>query len=216
MDYLIVIYRTVFFYFIVLILYRLMGKREVGQLGIVDLIVSILISQLVAIGIENYKSSIFMPLIPIILLTLLQVGLAYISLKIPKTRDFLDGKPSVIIKHGKINFKEMSKQKYNLDDLLMQLREKEIRSLEDIEYAILENSGNLSVFKKNIKRTSTDYPFAIILDGKIQDDILLEINKNREWVYKTLEKKKIDLENVFYAFYKGNKTFIIKKDEVIK
>jgi len=215
MDYFIVIYRTVFFYFVVLILYRLMGKREVGQLGIVDLIVSILISQLVAIGIENYKSSIFMPLIPIALLTLLQVGLAYISLKIPKTRDFLDGKPSVIIKQGKINFKEMSRQKYNLDDLLMQLREKEIRNLEDVEYAILENSGNLSVFKKSIINIPSDYPFAIILDGKIQDDILLEIKKNREWVYKILEKKNIELENVFYAFYKGNKTFIIKRRDLV-
>jgi len=216
MDYFTVIFRTVFFYFIVLILYRLMGKREVGQLGIVDLIVSILISQLVAISIENYNDTIFMSLIPIVLLTLLQVGLAYTSLRIPKTREFLDGKPSVIIKGGKVNFKEMSKQKYNLDDLLMQLRETGVRNLEDVEYAVLETSGNLSVFQKSSSKKATNYPFAVIVDGKIQDDILVEIKKDREWVHTILNRKQIELEDVFYAFYKGNKTFIIKRSELIE
>lgn len=215
MNYITVIFRTIFFYFVVLILYRMMGKREVGQLGIVDLIVSILISQLVAISIENYNDTILMSLIPIVLLTLLQLGLAYLALKIPKTRNFLDGKPSVLVKHGKINFKEMCKQKYNLDDLLMQLRENGVRNLEEVEYAILETSGNLSLFKKNFFNIPTSYPFAIIVDGKIQNDILKEINRNEDWVYNILKKKNIELENVFYAFYKGNKTFVIKKNDLL-
>lgn len=215
MDYMAVIFRTIFFYFVVLILYRVMGKREVGQLGIVDLIVSILISQLVAISIENYDETMLISLIPIVLLTLLQLLFAYLALKVPKTRSFLDGKPSVLIKHGRINFKEMCKQKYNLDDLLMQLRENGVRNLEEVEYAILETSGNLSLFKKNIFSIPTSYPFAIIVDGKIQDDVLVELKKNREWVFNILEKKNIELENVFYAFYKGNKTFIIKRSDLL-
>ncbi len=215
MDYMAVILRTIFFYFVVLILYRIMGKREVGQLGIVDLIVSILISQLVAISIENYDETILMSLIPIVLLTFLQLGLAYLALKVPKTRDFLDGKPSVLIKHGRINFKEMCKQKYNLDDLLMQLRENGVRNLEDVEYAILETSGNLSLFRKNFLKIPTSYPFAIIVDGRIQDDILKELNRDREWIHNILDKKGIELENVFYAFYKGTKTFIIKRSDLL-
>jgi len=215
MDYMAVILRTIFFYFVVLILYRVMGKREVGQLGIVDLIVSILISQLVAVSIENYDETILMSLIPIVLLTFLQLGLAYLALKVPKTRDFLDGKPSVLIKHGRINFKEMCKQKYNLDDLLMQLRENGVRNLEEVEYAILETSGNLSLFKKNFLSIPTSYPFAIIVDGRIQDDILKELKRDKEWVYNILDKKGIELENVFYAFYKGTKTFIIKKSDLL-
>ena len=103
-----------------------------------------------------------------IVLCVLQIGLAYLSLNVPKARDFLDGKPAVIIKNGKINFKEMSIQKYNLNDLLMQLRINGVRSLEEIEYAILENSGQLSIFKKNIFNVPTSYPFAVIIDGKIQ------------------------------------------------
>ncbi|MBE6153485.1 MAG: DUF421 domain-containing protein [Firmicutes bacterium] len=215
MNYMAVIFRTVFFYFVVLILYRVMGKREVGQLGIVDLIVSILISQLVAISIENYDDTILMSLIPIVLLTFLQLGLAYLALKVPKTRSFLDGKPSVLIKHGRINFKEMCRQKYNLDDLLMQLRENGVRNLEEVEYAILETSGNLSLFKKNILKIPTDYPFAIIVDGKIQDDILKEINRSRDWIQNILDKKRIKVDDVFYAFYKGSKTFIIRKSELL-
>lgn len=215
MDYMAVIFRTIFFYFVVLILYRVMGKREVGQLGIVDLIVSILISQLVAISIENYDETMLISLIPIVLLTLLQLLFAYLALKVPKTRSFLDGKPSVLIKHGRINFKEMCKQKYNLDDLLMQLRENGVRNLEEVEYAILETSGNLSLFKKNILSIPTSYPFAIIVDGRIQDDVLVELKKNREWLFNILDKKDIELENVFYAFYKGNKTFIIKRSDLL-
>lgn len=212
MDYFRVIFRTIFFYFVVLILYRVMGKREVGQLGIVDLIVSILISGLVAISIEDYNGTIFKALIPILILALLQVILAYVSLKFPKTRIFLDGKPSVIIKDGKINFKEMCKQKYNLDDLLLQLRQNQIRSLEEVEYAVLETNGNLSIFR-NIGE-KTDYPFAIILDGVIQEDILKSINKSKDYILKILKNKNIKLENVFYAFYKSDRTFIIKKDNL--
>ena len=212
MDYATVIFRTIFFYFVVLILYRIMGKREVGQLGIVDLIVSILISGLVAISIEDYEGTIFKTLVPILILALLQVILAYISLKFPKTRVFLDGKPSVIIKNGRINFKEMSKQKYNLDDLLLQLRQNQVRSLEEVEYAILEPSGNLSIFRKLGEKT--DYPFAIILDGVIQDDVLKSINKTEEDILKILENRNISLDNVFYAFYRKDRTFIIKRDSL--
>lgn len=214
MDYFSIIFRTIFFYFAILIIYRLMGKREVGQLGIIDLIVSILISQLVAVGIENNNEAIFMSLIPIILLTLLQILLAYISLKIPKTRIFLDGKPSVIVKSGKINFKEMVKQKYNLDDLLMQLREGGVRSLEEVDYAILETSGNLSIFRKNKYNLPTSYPFAIILDGEIQYDILSEIHKSEKWVHSILKEKRVELKDVFYAFYKGSKVFIIRRSDL--
>lgn len=209
-----VVIRTILFYFVVLIVYRIMGKREVGKLGIIDLIVSILIAELVAISIENYKESILFSLLPIIVLCLLQVILAYISLNVPKARDFLDGKPAVIIKNGKINFKEMSIQKYNLNDLLMQLRINGVRSLDEVEYAILENSGQLSIFRKNFFNLPTSYPFAVIIDGKIQDDVLKSLNKNRTWILNILKKQNIELENVFYAFHKGFKTFIIKKSDL--
>ena len=108
MDLVMVIIRTVFFYVFVLIIFRLMGKREIGELSIQDLVVSLLIAELVAISIENYKASILYSLIPIVILVLMQCILAYISLKKPKFRIFLDGNPSLIIKNGKIIYKENS------------------------------------------------------------------------------------------------------------
>ena len=120
MDLLLIFVRTIFFYFFIFVVYRIMGKREVGQLGIIDLIVSILIAELVMISIEDYNNNIFRSVVPILTLLMLQVTLAFLSLRRPKFRIFLDGNPSIMIQEGKVNYKEMIKQKYNLDDLLVQ------------------------------------------------------------------------------------------------
>ena len=213
MEYIVILLRTVIFYFFILLLYRIMGKREVGQLGIIDLIVSILIADLVVISIENYNKSMLYTLIPISILALLQLILAFISLKKPKIRNFLDGNPSVIIKDGKINYKEMVKQKYNLDDLLVQIREKGYRSIEEIEYAILENNGTLSVF--NYAKEKTPLPLPLILDSNIQTDTLKHLTKDEKWVYNLLQKKNININEVFYAFYKDKNIFIIKTSDLV-
>ena len=213
MELLLIFIRTIFFYFLIFIVYRIMGKREVGQLGIIDLIVSILIAELVVISIENYDNNILFSVIPILTLLILQVSLAFLSLKLPKFRIFLDGNPSVIIKEGKVNYKEMIKQKYNLDDLMIQLREKGNNSIEDIEYAILENNGTLSIFTKSKKKNPL--PLPVILDSHIQTETLKQLNKTKEWINAVLKKKNIKLEEVFYAFYKDNNLFIIKKDELL-
>ena len=195
MDYLVVLERTILFYIIITVLYRFMGKREVGQLGIVDLIVSILIAELAAISIDNRTESIFLSIIPIVALVLIQMGMAYYSLKNQKVRDAFDGTPSVMINRGKINFKEMVKQRYNIDDLLTQLREQHIKSIEEVDYAILETSGKLSVFKKKDNRFG-DYPLPLILDGKIQEDTLKQIQKTEKWLQKTLTEEKVNIEDI--------------------
>lgn len=216
MNFLIVFIRTLFFYFFIFIIYRIMGKREVGQLGIIDLIVSILIAELVVISIENYDKDIMYSIVPILTLLLLQVTLSFLSLKLPKFRIFLDGNPSVIIKEGKLNYKEMTKQKYNLDDLMVQLREKGYRSIEEIEYAILENNGSLSVFAYPKEKKKTPLPLPLILDSNIQEDTLKLLKKDKKWVTETLERKRINLEDVFYAFYKDNNIFIIKNRDLME
>jgi len=216
MDYLKIVFRMSFFYFFILIIYRMMGKREVGQLGIIDLIVSILIAELVVISVEDPNVSIFNSLVPVICLVVLQILLSYSSLKNSKIRVLLDGTPSFIIKNGKVNYKEMIKQKYNLDDLLVQLREKGYRNIEDIEYAILENNGTLSVFeynKKGIKKNSP-LPIPIVLDGKIQYETLREMEKDDSFIYKLLDNKKIELKDIFYAFYKDKNIFVIKYSDL--
>ena len=214
-DYLIVLERTVIFYALITVLYRFMGKREIGQLGIVDLIVSILIAELAAMSIDKRMDSIFLSIIPIVSLVLIQVGISYISLKFAKVRDVFDGTPSVIINRGVVNFKEMVRQRYNLDDLLTQLREKQIRTIEEVDYAILESSGKLSVFKKKDNQFG-EYPLPLILDGKVEADTLKQINKTEEWLNKTLKTEKVELQDVFYAFYKNKGLYLIKHSDLDK
>lgn len=214
MEYINICIRTTLFYFFILLIYRIMGKREVGQLGIIDLIVSILIAELAVLSIEELDKSIFISIVPILTLTLLQTMLAYFSLKKPKFRILLDGNPSLIIKNGKVNFKEMTKQKYNLDDLLVQLREKGFKSIEEIEYAILENNGTLSVFAYEEEKDNY-LPLPLILDNKIQEDTLKHLHKDSKWVLGLLNKRNINIEDVFYAFYKDKNVFIIKNDDLI-
>ena len=214
MDYLLILLKTIFFYFVIVLFYRFMGKREVGELSIIDLIVSILIAELAAISIEKYDSSVFLMLFPAALLVILQILIAKISLKSGKVRSLLDGDASVIIDNGKVNFKEMIKQRYNLEDLLTQLRAKEVKSIEEVEYAILETSGKLSVFTKDANN-SGPYPLPLILDGKVQQMTLKKIRRKEKWLNELLDSKKVNLDDVFYAFYKDNQLFIIKNSDCI-
>ena len=215
MDYLIIIFKTFLFYLLVALIFRIMGKREVGQLGTFDLVVFILIAELVAMAIER-ESRVLLYTMPILVLVLLQVLIAKFSLKSVKFRNMMDGKPSVIIKKGVLNFKTMVEQRYTLDDLLLQLREKDVRSIEEVEYAILETNGKLSVFKYSNKDFDDVFPLPIIIDGKLQLDNLYSINRNKSWIMRILSEKNILLEDVFYAFNKKNELYIIRKNELQK
>lgn len=214
MDLVIITLKTIFFYFFILISYRIMGKREIGQLGTTDLIVSILIAELVAISIENFNDTILNTVIPITVLVILEVILAYLSIKSKKVRYFLDGKPSLIISNGKINYKEMVKSRYSIDDLLFQLRQNSIKSIEEIEYAFLEPNGKLSIFPYNLLKLKSSYPMALIIDGAIQNDTLININKSKDWLLKELQQSNLGLSEIFYAFYKKHKFYIIKNTDV--
>ena len=207
MKYFIILYRSVFFYFIVTILYRMMGKREIGELSIMDFIVSLFIAELVAISIENYRTSIFMSLIPVLALSLIQIVLSYLSIKNKKIRDMLDGNPSVIIENGIVNFKEMKRQRYNIEDLLMQLRDNSIKSISEIDYAVLETNGKLSIFKKD---NNTDYPLPLILNGIIDKNTLKKIDKDEDYVLREIHRRDLELEDIFYCFYQDDNLYIIE------
>lgn len=208
MEYFICGFRTLLFYFIIFLMYRLMGKREIGELGVIDLIVSFLIADIVAISIGDTNKSVFYSLVPLTILMLCQISISHLSLKNKKIRSFFDEKPSIIINRGKINFKEMLKQRYNIEDLLSQLREKGIKNIENIDYALLERNGRLSIFKKDV--LDQDYPLPLILDGVIDQETLIQIKKNEKWLYGELKNKNINIRNVFYAFYRSNSLYVIE------
>ena len=206
--YISIIFKTLVLYFFIVIVYRIMGKKEVGKLSIIDLIVSILIAELAAISIEQYDSSIMISIVPILCLVIIEVLFGYIGLKSSKFKKIIEGSPVVIIKNGKLNFDAMRKLRYGLDDLISQLREQGIKSIEEVNYAVIENNGKLSTFLYDNKNV---YPMPLIVDGKIQYETLADINKSKEWLCNILKNEKAELDKVFYAFYKNNKCFIIKK-----
>ena len=204
----IIIFRTFLYYFLFLLLFRVMGKREIGELGVNDLLVSVLFAQFATLAIEKYTEPLIVTLIPVLIIVFLQILMSFLSLKSVRFRILVDSRPSIIIRDGKINFKEMEKQRYNLEDLLTQVRDKGIKSLDEVEYAILENNGKLSTFTYDDKNT---YPLPLILDGKIEYETLVNIDKTKDWLMNVLDKEKTKLEDVFYAFYKNNRCYIIKK-----
>ena len=209
MEYITLIFKTIFLYILVAFIFRILGKREVGQLGTFDLVVFILIADLVAMAIEHKKFIYYV--IPIVLLILLEIIVAKLSLKNEKFRNLVDGKPTFIIKDGIINFSNMVNQRYTLDDLLLQLRQKNIKSIEEVDYAILETNGRLSVFKKEFDKSL--YPMPIILDGKVQFDSLIAIKKSKRWLLNILLNKNIKINDIFYAFCKNKELYIIKKSD---
>ena len=208
--YLSLVLKTLFLYIFIIIGYRVMGKKELGQLSVIDLIVSILIADMAAVCIEEQEYSVFISVVPMLTLIVMQILLSYISVKSNKFRNIIDGKPTVLINRGKVNFSAMSKLRYSLDDLTTQLREQGVKSLEEVDYAILENSGTLSIFKN-----TKEYPLPLILDGEIDYATLIEIKKDKKWVDKMLKNENIELKDVFYAFYTNDKTYIIKRKELL-
>lgn len=215
MQLIIIILRTFFFYFFILVILRVMGKKVVGQLSINDFIISILISDLVVLGIEKYDTPSIYVIIPILILLFLELASSYISLKSNKIRNFLEGKPVLIINRGIINYKEMIKQKYTLDNLLYELRKRSIKDINEVEYAVLENDGSLNIFKYNFIDLNQTYPLPLILDGVIQDDTLDYIGKSRTWINNYLKENQVNKNNIFYAFYKNKNIYIITKKDIM-
>lgn len=201
-DLVIIGFRTVLFYAIIVLVLRIMGKREVGELGVIDVVVFIIMAEVAAFALESPDKKIMEAIVPILALLAIQLLSSYISLKSKKFRDLVDGDPSVLIRDGKIIEKEMNKQRYNLDDLFQQLREQKVGSIREVTFAFLEPSGNLSVFTKD----DSQPVLALISDGVIQKRHVEIIGKTEEWLLKELKQKGVnDYERVFYCSFEDNK-----------
>lgn len=207
----IVLIRTIILYLLVILSMRLMGKKQIGQLEPFELAIAIMISELASLPMQDTRIPIMHGVIPIVTLLVLQTILALIQLKSEKMRAILSGKPSVLVKSGKIDILELKKEKFNINDLMEELRLQGYYNLEDIEYAILETSGQLSVIpktelsnvtKSDLKLTVTQdsLPITLILNGRINKENLKIINKDENWVKEQLKKNEISsIKDVFLA-----------------
>lgn len=207
-DLLIIAFRTVIFYILILIFMRVMGKREVGELGIIDIVVFLIIAEVAAFALDSPDEKMIEAIVPMVVLVLIQLISSQVSLKSKKFRDAVDGEPSLLIREGIIMEEELRKQRYNLDDLFQQLREKRIGSIRDVTYAFLEPSGNLSVFTKDDVQPA----LTLISDGEIQTDHLQLMQKSEEWLVEQLKKQGIErIDLIFYcSFENGSLTYQLK------
>ncbi len=220
-----IVYRTLFIYLFVLFVMRLMGKREVGQLSTFDLVVAIMIAEVAVFPLEDLKAPLYMGFVPMSVLVSAEVLLAYLCLKYKSLRRIVDGCPSILIFKGEIMDKEMRRQRYNINDLMGQLREKNIFNISDVEYAILETTGELTVLVKSTKRpvnledlniipAHEDIPLPLVLDGEVIQENLDYLNLSQSWLKDEFEKRNLTISDALYAGMdsRGN-IFIGKKQD---
>lgn len=206
-EYLAIGLKTIFFLSIILIIIRIMGKRELGELNVFDIIVSFMISEIFSNAIADPHSNIFLALLPIFIIFAVQIFISIILLKHKKMRDIIESKPSIIIEKGTINYEEMKKQRYNINDLLQQVHQQGMDNIENIQYAILENNGNLSIIKKD--EAELDYPYPLICDGEYDKHVLNKLNLEVKELSSMLDKQNFNIEDVFIAFLNKKHELII-------
>lgn len=205
-DVFVLIYKTLICYLFLSLILRLMGKREISQISMFDLVCFLIISELFSLSLNNLDSSIFHSIIPITIIVILQIINANLSLKSRKFRKFVEGYPTFLIYKGQIQFKTLKKNRYNLDDLLLLLRNKDCFNINEVEFALLENNGDLNIILK--KENQFIDPLPIIEEGKINNITLKRINKNEDDILKIVNENNYKKISEIYIM-------ILLKGEVI-
>lgn len=206
---------------------RLMGKKQIGELEPFELVIALMISELATFPMQDIRIPMISSIIPIITLLFLQVATSFIELKSERARRILTGTPSILINNGKIDIAELRHQRFNINDLLEELRLKGYFNISDIQYAILETSGELSILPKteqanvtkddlNLNLPQESLPIPLIMDGNINHKNLKLLSKDETWLNKKLKEKNIsspkdvfigiiDSKNKFYYQLKEGK-----------
>lgn len=197
-------------YFYLVFILRFLGKKEMSQLTVTDLIVFLLISELMTISIGDDQVNFLQGALAVLVLVVIDKLCSYLAMRMKWIKRLLEGHPTYIILHGKVQQNKMKALNYSIDDLCHHLRQKGISSLSEVEFATLETDGSLSIIEKNENKAII--PDALIMDGKINEDILREIHKNKEWLFKKLDQENINYQDIFYCTYENNKLYYIKKD----
>ena len=216
--------RTIILYILVLLTMRLMGKREIGQLQPFELAIAIMIADLASIPMSDTGIPIFNGIIPIIGLLIMQMFISFINMRSIYIRSIISGKPTILIYRGRIDEKALKKEKITLNELQERLRQDGTFTIGDVEYAILETSGQLTVIPKPEKRTvipedlgiTPEYeglPYDLVLDGKIMSKNLQTIGKDYNWLKKQVEKFKMKPEEALIVTYDGKGQIFCQKKE---
>lgn len=209
--------RTIILYILVVIAVRIMGKAELSELQPYELVVIIMIAELASLPMEAVEMPFINGVVAISTLVFLQVVISFVTLKSEKARALICGKPTILIQNGSIVEKELKKFRISMNDLIEQLRIKNFPNIDDVEFAILETNGDLSVIPKASKKPLTpsdmkikvkkeDLPISLIIDGKINQENLSAASLNFNWLYNELRKQNVDdIHKILYASVGQNK-----------
>lgn len=214
---LVLFFRTLILYAIVVLSVRIMGKRQIGEMQPSELVVAIMISDLASVPMQAIDIPLLSGVIPVLTLLVAEVTVSFLSLKSRIARRILTGRPSIIIYRGHLNEQEMRRLRFNMNDLQEQLRSNGYFNIADVEVAVLETNGMLSIIPKTHARTVTvgdmalknvpkeGLPYTIIADGRLNHSELERSGKTKEWLLKELKKQKIEaIREVFYCVYDDN------------
>lgn len=200
--------RTILLYIVIILAIRIMGKRQIGELQTSELVVTLLISDIAAIPMQNTEQSLLSGIVPILILIVCEIIISLLMLKRAGFRRIICGKPIVIISDGKINQGEMHRLRMSTEDLSEELRQQGIFNIEDVGFAIVETNGKLSVLKKpekdvptakelGIKPDDKGLEAVVISDGEISKCSLKICGLSRDWLFDTLKKENTELNDVF-------------------
>lgn len=216
--------RTILLYIIVIICLRLMGKRQISELQPSELVVTLLISDIASIPMQNTAQPLLSGVLPIILLVSCELIISTLMVKSMKFRRFVCGKPIVVINDGKVQQDEMKRLRMTTEDLSEQLRQMNVFNISDVAFAIIETNGKMSVMKKATEEPPSAKDLGIVVpdeslytvvvsDGEFSDYSLQLTGISRDWIQGVLKGKKINLEDVFIMTANKKKDFTIIKKE---
>ena len=202
--------RTVLIYVFLILIMRLMGKRQLGELEMTDLVITLLLSEIATVCVTDPSKSLMHTVIPVTTLALLEMLTSWLSLKIPKLKVMLSPKPAILIHNGKIDRSQMQKARVSLDELMCELRQKDVSDIKQVQYAILESSGKMSVIKKAAETPPSAAQLgmqppeqgmmrAVFCDGIYADKTLRVLGRDRNWVDKQIKKHGLSPEKVFFV-----------------
>ena len=222
---LITFFRSIALYIIVLIVMRLMGKREISQMQPFELAISIMIADLASIPMTEVGIPIFNGIIPILGLLVMHLIISIINIKSLNLRQIICGKPSILVCRGKIDEKVLKKERFTINELQERLRRNNIFNLGDVEYAILETTGEVTVIQKPEKRGTIpedfnivpEYegiPYDLVIDGKVINKNLHKLGKDYKWLQKQLNAFKIKPEEALIVTIDGKNQIFCQKKEV--
>lgn len=223
----ILLIRTVIIYIFLLFTMRLMGKRQLGELEISELVSTLLLSDIASLPITNPEIPISFALVPILAITAFEVCSSLLLTKVPQLKTLLSTRPSIVIQKGKIDQTELLKNRISIDELISELRQKDITDISEVDYAIIEQNGKMTVVPKadyerptrkdlGISSPNCGLCHIIVSDGIVNRHGLQVVKKDISWLKEALRKEKTTLENVYLLTLDDcNNLRIIRKDQII-